>query len=74
MRFTPVQIITEKLHLQRPVAPPLGTMVTTSRISVITNIRELTRRASVITRMPTVGTASTMIITEKTTLICFTSK
>ena len=75
MRFTPVQIITEKLHLQRPVAPPLGTMVTTRRSSVIlTNIRELTRRATVTTRMLTVGTASTTIITKKTTLICFTSK
>ena len=71
MRFTPVQIITEKQHFQRPVVPHLGTMVTTRRISVIlTNIRGVTRRrrgrATVITRRPTVGTASTTISTETT--------
>ena len=69
MRFTPVQITTEKPHLRRTVAPPLGTMVTTRRSSVIlTNIRGVTRRVTVITRMPTVGTASTTIITEIITL------
>ena len=69
MRFTPVQIITEKPQSQRPVVPPLGTMVTTRRSSVIlTNIRGVTRRVTVITRMPTVGTASTTIITEIITL------
>ena len=75
MRFTPVQITTEKPQLQRPVAPPPGIMVTTRRTSVIlTNTRELTRRATVITRMPTVGTASTTRITKKTTLIYFSIK
>ena len=77
MRFTPVQITTEKPHLRRTVAPPLGTMVTTRRSSVIlTNIRELTRRPTVITKMPTVGTASTTIITKRKQpcLIYFISK
>ena len=74
MRFTPVQIITEKPESQRPGAPQYnGTMVTTRRSSVIlTNIRGVTRRrrATVITRMPTVGTANTTIITEITSLPC----
>ena len=75
MRFTPVQIITEKPHLQRPVVPHLGTMVTTRRSSVIlTDIRGVTRRVTLITRMPTVGTASTTRITKKTTLIYFSIK
>ena len=69
MRFTPVQITTEEPESQRPAAPQLGTMVTTRRSSVIlTNIRGVTRRVTLITRMPTVGTASTTIITEITSL------
>ena len=77
MRFTPVQITTGLRTLQRAAAPHNnGTMVTTRRTSVIlTNTRGVTRRrVSVITRMPTVGTASTTRPTETTTRIYFISK
>ena len=66
MRFTPVQIITEKHLLQRLAAPLPGIMVTTRRISVIlTSTRGVMRRVTVITRMPTVGRATTMITTKR---------